>query len=76
MTEKRKRIIRVVNDTDNTIHKTELIVKEIKHTNNNREFRNSICLEERLRRFLKNLVAKNLSNKKSSINQISTFSSI
>ena len=49
--EKRKGTGRVENDTYNTMHKTELIVKEIKHTNNNRKFRNSICLEEWLTRF-------------------------
>ena len=52
VTERGKRIGRVVNDTYNTMHKTKFIVKEIKHTNNNRKFRNSTCLEERLRRFL------------------------
>ena len=59
-TEKRKTkgIGRIVNDTYNTTHKTELIVKEIKHANNNRKFRDSICLEEGLRRFLKSLMAK------------------
>ena len=40
------------------MYKTELIVKEIKHANNNRKLIDSICLEKRLTRFLKNLVGK------------------
>ena len=58
VTEKRKETGRVVNDTYNTMYKTELIVKEIKLANNSRKFRVSICLKERIRRFLKCLVAK------------------
>ena len=41
-----KGIARVVNDAYNTMYNPELIIKEIKHTNNNRKFRDSIFLEE------------------------------
>ena len=58
MRKKRKGKGRVGNDTYNTMYKIELIVKEIKHTKSNKKFSDSICQEERLRRFLKNLVAK------------------
>ena len=43
-----KGIARAVNDTCNTMYNLELIVKEIKHTNNNRKFRDATSLEERL----------------------------
>ena len=76
MRKKRKGKGRVGNDTYNTMYKIELIVKEIKHTKSNKKFSDSICQEERLRRFLKNLVAKIYQIKKSSTNQISRLSYI
>ena len=45
---KTKGIEGAVNDAYNTIHKCELIVKEIKHTNNIRKFRESISLKRKL----------------------------
>ena len=50
MTGKRKieGIARIINDTYNTKYNHEIIVKEIKCTNNNNKFRESIFQEERL----------------------------
>ena len=43
-----KGIARVVNDPYNTMYNPELIAKEIKHRNNNRKFRDSLLLEEKI----------------------------
>ena len=42
----RKRIAKVVNNIYDTIYNPELIIKEIKHTNNNWKFRNRILVED------------------------------
>ena len=52
VTERRKirEIVRAISDAYNTVYNSELMVKEIKHTKNNKKFRESISLEENINR--------------------------